>query len=153
MTILITGSRGKTALELASMLAPTHPILVASRSPKADSKHPTVRFDWTDPSTFSLPFRHEVAKKSPITAIYLVGPDVSNVSELVLRFVEIARTQHVVRRFVLLSAWDVPKGGAMLGRAHAELERLGKDGEVEWAVVRPHFFMGMTSLIKLMQAG
>lgn len=147
MTILITGSNGKTASHLTSMLAgdnaseAKHSILVASRKPKADPPHPTVRFDWTDQSTFDLPFSHEIVQKSPISAAYLVGPDVPNVSQLMLRFVDFARRKGV-KRFVLVSAWEIEKGGPLNGRTHEELELLGNRNEIEWTVLRPHFFMG-----------
>ncbi|KXT11149.1 hypothetical protein AC579_4941 [Pseudocercospora musae] len=141
MTILITGSHGKTASHLTQMLhSSKHPILVASRRPKEDSPFPTVRFDFTDQSTFALPFAHAQARHSPITAAYLVGPDVMNVSQLILRFVDYARRSGV-KRFVLVSAWEIPAGGPLNGRTHQELENLGTRNEVEWTVLRPHFFM------------
>lgn len=146
MTILITGSNGKTASHLTQMLhSSKQPILVASRRPREDSPFPNVRFDWTDQSTFELPFAHAQANDSPITAAYLVGPDVMNVSQLVLRFVDYARRRGV-KRFVLVSAWEIPAGGPLNGRTHQELEILGARKEVEWTVLRPHFFMGRAPL-------
>ncbi|EME82203.1 uncharacterized protein MYCFIDRAFT_43202 [Pseudocercospora fijiensis CIRAD86] len=149
MTILITGSNGKTASHLSRMLHSStsdqankqiYPILVASRRPKDDSPYPTVRFDWTDQLTFELPFAHAQAKASPITAAYLVGLDVMNVSQLVLRFVDFARRRGV-KRFVLVSAWEISAGGPLNGRTHEELKILGQRNEIEWTVLRPHFFM------------
>lgn len=141
MTILITGSRGKTALPLTELLAPKYPVLVASRNPKPDAPHPTVRFNWHDKSTWDLPFSHPQAQKSPITAVYLVGPDeISKGSDYVIEFIKLARSKGV-KRFVLLSAWEVFPGGVLMGRAHEALKQMGDEG-LEWAVLRPNFFMG-----------
>ncbi|KAI5364540.1 putative NAD(P)-binding domain superfamily [Septoria linicola] len=140
MTILITGSRGKTASELAAFLSPTRPILIASRNPPANAFHPTVRFDWTDPTTYANPFDNAVSQASPIRAVYLVAPDAANASELVMQFVNVALAKGV-KRFVLLSAWTEEKGEGVFGKAHAGLEDLEKRRGIEWAVVRPHFFM------------
>lgn len=142
MTILITGSSGKTAAYLAQMLkADGTSILVASRSPKKGSTKPSVRFDWLDDSTWELPFSHEQSQSSPIKAVYLVAPDVDSARAKVIAFVKYAM-QKGVKRFTLLSAWENPEGGPLLGGAHAELKALGQQG-IEWAVLRPHFFMGM----------
>lgn len=141
MTILITGSNGKTASHLAQLLSPTVQILIASRNPKPDAPHPTVRFDWLDESTYPLPFSHNVATKSPISAIYLVSPDIPEARANVIKFVKYA-TERGVKRFVLLSAWENEVGGAFMGAAHAELKGMGEEELVEWAVLRPHFFMG-----------
>ena len=144
MTILITGSSGKTSSHLAQQLASDgQDILVASRSPKPNATYPTARFNWLDESTWSLPFSHEQAQKSPITAVYLVSPDLVlvGVDSNLISFVNFAR-QKGVKRFVLLSAWELPEGGPALGQDHAQLKALEKEG-VEWAVVRPHFFMGI----------
>nr|POE99355.1 agroclavine dehydrogenase [Quercus suber] len=140
MTILITGSSGKTASQLARLLAPTHPILVASRTPRADAIYPTVRLDWLDESTYSLPFNHATAKDSPISAVYLVSPDVDEARKKIMTFVKHAVTQGTMR-FVLLSAWENPEGGPLMGQAHAELRRMQHADGIEWTVLRPHFFM------------
>lgn len=141
MTILVTGSQGKTASCLTKYLqASKHPLIVASRNPAPNTPYPVARFDWTDPSTLDLPFQHTQALDSPITAAYLVGIDVTNIAELVIRFIHFARSKGV-KRFVLLSALDQPKGNPLLGAIHAELEDLGNRHLVEWAVLRPGFFM------------
>ncbi|PIA92115.1 Festuclavine dehydrogenase [Cercospora beticola] len=141
MTIFVTGSRGKTSSQLATLLHPTHTILIASRTPPKSPAHPTVRFDWNDEATFTNPFDHAVAQKEALSAVYLVSPETADASVLVIRFIHFARSRGV-RRFVLLSAWELEMGADMLaGKAHEELERLGREEGVEWAVVRPHFFM------------
>jgi uncharacterized protein YbjT (DUF2867 family) len=146
MTILLTGSRGKTALPLSHFLASAHKTLIASRSPASDLPN-TVRLDWTIPETYQNPFNHPVALADPIEAIYLVGADVPSISTHVIDFIHVAK-RHGVNRFVLLSAWEIEAGSDMLmGKAHAELKRLGEEEAVEWCVLRPHFFMGMFVLV------
>lgn len=163
MTILITGSRGKTSSHLATLLQPTHNILVASRTPPISPAHSTVRFDWNDEATFTNPFDHATARKEAISAVYLVAPETPDASALVIRFIHFARNRGV-QRFVLLSAWELEMGSDMLaGKAHEKLEKLGREEGLEWAVsaytcfvvcfspgplsdrvsalVRPHFFM------------
>jgi len=44
---------------------------------------------------------------------------------------------HDIKRFVLLSASSLPKGGPMMGAVHAYLE----DVAPEWSVLRPTWFM------------
>lgn len=148
MTILVTGGRGKTALPLTRFLeAAGHPLLVCTRSPKADAEHPSVRFDWDDESTWSLPFEHPQAQKSPINAAYLVGRDAEDPSSIMIKFISFAKNRGV-RRFVLLSAWDYSVPEVSMLRAHQYLEALEKSEGVEWAVLRPHFFMGMSRIAK-----
>lgn len=141
MTILLTGSAGKTAAPLAELLTPDNRILVASRRPPSDGKHSTVQFDWLDDSTWANVFLHAEAQACPISAVYLVLPDLAEARQNALPFVRLCRS-HGVRRFVLLSAWENPEGGALLGGVHAELKAMGVKEGVEWAVLRPHFFMG-----------
>ena len=141
MTILLTGSAGKTASALADALSPDHNILVASRRPNTSSKHPTVQFDWLDDTTWSNVFSHSLIQVAPIHSVYLVLPDLSEARANALAFIQQCMSNGV-RRFVLLSAWENPEGGALLGGVHAALKALGQDEGIEWAVLRPHFFMG-----------
>ena len=142
MTILLTGSAGKTATALAESLTPANKILVASRRPSPASKYPTVQFDWLNDSTWPNVFSHAEAKASPITAVYLVLPDLPEARGNAIPFVRLCMS-HGVRRFVLLSAWENPEGGALLGGVHAELKAIGEKEGIGWGVLRPHFFMGM----------
>lgn len=141
MTILLTGSAGKTAAALAESLTPENKILVASRRPSPNGKHPTVRFDWLDDNTWPNVFSHAEAKASPISAVYLVLPDLPEARKNAIPFVRLCMS-HGARRFVLLSAWENAEGGALLGGVHAELKAMGEREGIEWAVLRPHFFMG-----------
>lgn len=55
-----------------------------------------------------------------------------------------------MKRFVLLSASPFERGGPSLGQVHDYLAELGEKGGkeeggkgIEWAVLRPTWFMGM----------
>lgn len=63
-------------------------------------------------------------------------------------FIEMARGKYGVRRFVLMSASLVEKGGWGLGKVHEVLEGMGERGEVEWCVLRPTTFMGSFVLFR-----
>ena len=138
MTILLTGGSGKTASRVANILrAQSVPYLVASRKGTAPNS-PAVRFDWSDPSTFSNPFDHPTCKKSPITAIYILVPDeLNDPVGTANSFIDLSR-EHGVRRFVLLSASPVPEGGPFAGKVHEHIRRTCP----EWAVLRPTWFQG-----------
>lgn len=147
MTILLTGSAGKTASALAETLTPEHAILVASRRPNAESKYPTVRFDWLDDKTWPNIFFHAQTQASPIAAAYLVVPDLPDARAKAVSFIRHCISNNV-RRFVLLSAWENPEGGSLLGGVHSELKSMGEKEGIGWAVLRPHFFMGKSELME-----
>ena len=139
MTILITGSSGKTARRVANILRPSNDILIASRSGKDVDASPGVVFDWTNPSTFTPLFSHPQAQKSSITAVYLVTqPGNMNPIDIMKPFIEVAR-EHGVKRFVLLSAIREDETTPGTGQVHKYLNESG----LEWAVLRPTWFMGM----------
>ena len=140
MTILVTGSLGKTSSRLAAVLqSGGYSFLIASRSGKAGS-YPAVRFDWTDKSTWDLPFSSSEAQNNPITAAYLVSPPVAEPFQYEQAFIDFARTKGV-KRFVFLSASPVDDTNTSYGKVHAYLKRLGTDEGLEWAVMRPTWFM------------
>lgn len=103
-TILITGGTGKVGSCIAKLCqASSTPYLVASRgasSATASTVHPTVKFDWMDRMTWSNPFI-TATKSSPIAAVYLVSPPVSDASAIMNDFIDMARKEHGVKRFVL----------------------------------------------------
>lgn len=143
MTILITGSLGKTSSRLAAILhSEGRPILVASRTGKAGS-YPAVRFDFTDESTYELPFTSPEAQKQPISAVYLARPPVEEPATPLIAFIDFARARGV-KRFVYLSAspdYNIdPSYGASFAKPQDYLKQLEKQ-EVEWAAVRPTWFM------------
>ena len=138
MTILITGSSGKTSSRLAPLLPASHPPLIASRTGKpSKGGHATVRFDWLDSSTYELPFEHEQVKESPITGVYLVAPPVMDPQKYMNDFITFAKGKGV-KRFVLLSSESIGAGGPLMGEVHQFLI----DNVEEWCVLRPSWFMG-----------
>lgn len=83
--------------------ASSTPYLVASRSASsatASTVHPTVKFDWLDRTTWSNPFI-TATKTSSITAVYLISPPVFDASTIMNDFIDLARKEHGVKRFVL----------------------------------------------------
>ena len=146
MTILVTGSLGKTSSRVAKLLHDaSHPLLIASRKGVAGD-YPAVKFDWTDETSFGNPFAHSQATKSPINAVYLVMPDeLAEADRATRAFIDFARDRGV-KRFVFLSASPIEAGGPLHGQVHAHLRDLG----VEWAVLRPTWFQGMCRSFLLM---
>ncbi|KAK2772969.1 hypothetical protein FQN52_004803 [Onygenales sp. PD_12] len=145
MTILLLGGRGKTSTRLAALLSSANiPFLLASRTTSPTIPHPQAKFDWLDESTWDSPFavataqREEDSSGPAFSAVYLVAPPVVEMAPLMNRFVDFARGRGV-RRFVLLSASLLEKGGPAMGGVHGYLAELGEG--VEWAVLRPSWFM------------
>jgi festuclavine dehydrogenase len=136
MTILLTGGTGKTSLRLASLFdSASIPILLTSRrGPLASSTHPTVQFDWNIPSTWSNPF----STASDISAVYLLSGELSNPAPILNAFIDFA-IEKGVRRFVLCSGSSCEYGGPFHGKIWQKLD----EAKVEWAVLRPSWFMGM----------
>ncbi|QDU34987.1 NAD(P)H azoreductase [Poriferisphaera corsica] len=133
--ILLTGGTGKIGRRLARQLSERgYSVRVASRSGvgvEGCGDHVKgIRFDWHDEGTFG-----EVIEG--VDAAYLVGPEeVAEPLDLVGPFVERA-VEEGVKRFVLVSASPIVKGGPMMGGVHAFLEKYVE----EWAVLRPTWFM------------
>jgi ergot alkaloid biosynthesis protein len=125
--VLVTGGTGKTGRRVVEILSERGTSVVpAARSVPVGG----VRFDWTDPSTWS-------AALEDIGAVYLVAPPgVWDSGQTMISFVETA-VQRGVHRFVLLSGSPIEAGGPMVGQVHAWL----KTSSVEWAVLRPSWFM------------
>ncbi|KAI4155834.1 MAG: hypothetical protein LQ340_000707 [Diploschistes diacapsis] len=117
MTIQITGSSGKTARHLAALLKPSHQILIASRSGAEVDGIPAVKFGWSDPVTISEPGN-------------------TNPLDIMKPFIDTGK-EHGVKRFVLLSAIREDETTPGTGKVHAYLKQL----DVEWAVLRPTWFM------------
>lgn len=111
-TILITGGTGKVGLCIAKLCQTSStPYLVASRSASsatASTVHPTVKFDWLDRTTWSNPFI-TATKSSQITAVYLISPPVFDASAIMNDFIDLARKQYGVERFVLQYAHPRPR--------------------------------------------
>ena len=125
--ILITGGTGKTGRRIAALLSTAgRAVRPVARTGGTES----ARFDWKDQATFDPTL-------DGVSAIYLLAP--SNVAEpldAMRPFLDRA-LHRGVRRFVLLSASSLSKGGPMMGAAHAYLE----ENAPEWTVLRPSWFM------------
>ena len=144
MTILITGSSGKVAQHLVVLLKPSHRILIASRSGTTADGIAAVNFDWTDQATFATPFSHPCTQGSSIKAIYLVSQrGVVEPFDAMRLFTDTAKA-HGVERFVLVSSIREDETTQGRGKVHAYLKAL----DVEWAVLRPTWFMGKVHLVK-----
>ncbi len=127
-SILVTGGTGKTGSRVvkqlrAKGLAPS----VGTRSPQNKND---VRFDWSDPSTFTDAFEG-------VRAVYLVAPTDTVDSLGAMQPGLEAALAAGVQRFVLLSASSLEEGGPMMGSVHAWL----RSNAPEWAVLRPTWFM------------
>ncbi|PPQ90529.1 hypothetical protein CVT25_015819 [Psilocybe cyanescens] len=100
MTILVTGGTGKTGSILAKLLHQAGiPVVIASRSAKAIEPFKSVKFDWSDPTTFENPFKAD----SSIDKVYVVSPDgLYDVIPVMKPFLEYAVSKGV-KRFVALT--------------------------------------------------
>ncbi|KAI0839155.1 putative ergot alkaloid A [Hypoxylon sp. FL0890] len=135
-TVLVLGGTGKVGSRLVPLLTEASiPTLVASRSGKAPAGSTGVKFDWDDESTWE-PI---LANPDSVRAVFLIGPGSPDHSP-VIKFIDVARGKGV-RRFVLLSASSVEEGGPLMGVTHKRLHELGNEGKIEWAVLRPSWFM------------
>lgn len=144
MTILITGSRGKTSSQLLTILSshPNHnasePLLLTSRTPSIpipnQTHRPVVKLNYFFSETFSNPFHHDalstpqqhdsLVKKdddddlrevdATVRAMYLVGID--RVYDASEKIVPFVRLarESGVKRIVVLSAWEVERGEARM---------------------------------------
>lgn len=131
MTILITGGTGRTATRLAKIIADHNvPVLLTSRKGPSAVSQPFkgVAFDWLDPATFANPFEAD----HTIDRVYLVAAPSINMRP----FVDFAIGKGV-KRFVLLSAILVEKGGIAHGKLHQFFE---EESGLEWCVLRPSTF-------------
>jgi len=131
MTVLVTGGTGKTGSRIAQrLIALDQDVRVASRSNSAFKGAQSVQFDWYDDRTFA-------EAVEGVQSVYLLAP--ANEPEPLVAmkpFIDYMLA-YGVKRFVLLSASSLPKGGVMMGAVHAYLE----DVAPEWAVLRPTWFM------------
>lgn len=131
--ILVTGGSGKTGAQIAKRLFEQgHEPIVASRSgTKPFAEAVTIKFDWLDETTYA-------AALNGVEAVYMVSPDqVPEPSPIMSNFIDIAKKLNV-KRFVLLSSSLISKDGPLMGGVH---QKLAEDGEVEWCVLRPSWFM------------
>ncbi|GDY25427.1 ergot alkaloid biosynthesis protein [Agarivorans sp. Toyoura001] len=130
-TVLITGGTGKTGKRIAEKLTLQGvSVRVASRSALPINDYESIRFIWGDETTYD-------AALKDVKAIYLLAPaNVAEPLDVMKPFIDYA-VKKGVKRFVLLSASSLPKGGPMMGAVHAYLE----ETVPEWAALRPTWFM------------
>lgn len=140
-TLVLGGSKGKTSSRLASLLSENNiPFVLASRSVSNSCPYPQIHFDWLDEKTYGEPFKH-----GEISAVYIVAPPVTDMFPPMKAFIDFAFKEKRVRRFVLLSASSLERGGPMMGQAHDYLLKLATEHEgLEYAVLRPTWFMGVS---------
>lgn len=147
-TILVTGGWGKTASRVAKLLSARGvPVQIASRRgadaipAEYKSQYPSltgVTFDWTNASTHINPF-NAVDPDVPISAVYLVAPAVLDIIGAMKLFIDLA-IEKGVKRFVLLSAAGMEKGGWGYGKVHEYLVDGGLG--VDYCILRPPWFYG-----------
>lgn len=148
MTILLTGGTGKTATALIPYLtASSTPYLITTRSQSSAPNQ--VQFDFTQSSTYSTPFITAVNNGSPVKAIYLVLPmQAPDCVKITSDFITYALEEQDVKRFVLLGASNVVKGGA---GPHAGvwdfLSALREQGKVEATILKCTWFLGESTTI------
>ncbi|KAH8766839.1 hypothetical protein F5883DRAFT_79099 [Diaporthe sp. PMI_573] len=143
-TVLITGGTGKVGSCIAKLCQTSSTsYLVASRSASsatAATVHPMVKFDWLDRTTWPNPFI-TATQPSPIAAVYLISPPVPEASSIMNDFIDLARKEYGVERFVLQSATSVEAGGPFFGGTAKYLQELGARGGVGFGIMRPTWFM------------
>lgn len=142
MAILLTGGTGKTSSRTARILqAAGKQVILASRNPSSSAPTPTsqsVKFDWTDPSTYENAFTTSFGK---IESAYLLSPARTvEVFPVMKAFIDFL-VEKGVRRLVFMSASTVEAGGPAVGKVHEYIVGLG----VDYAVVRPSWFFGQSS--------
>lgn len=140
-TILITGGTGKVGTCIAHLCASKAiPHLVASRSAPSDLQH-SIKFDWLDRTTWGNPFTTSTSSP-PVTAVFLVAPPTLDSSPILNDFIDLARGNYDVKRFVLLGSTAIEPGGPVFGKTAEYLADLGGKGIIEFGIMRPTWFQG-----------
>ncbi|KAJ6494454.1 hypothetical protein C8R45DRAFT_900453 [Mycena sanguinolenta] len=125
MSILVTGSTGKTGRCIVTLLR-DHSVITVSRQPGYSAY-----FDWEDPATYILPFE---AARDTVVSVHLIIPahiPTPNVYE----FIDLAVSKGV-KRFVLMSgSLDIP-GDPIQGPIRTYLRNTG----LPFCVLRPSRF-------------
>ena len=147
MTILVTGGTGRTGGAVAHRLHESNvPFLILTRSGNVPSPYANhaCRFDFLDPTTFENPFS---TAKDTVKAIYIVVPLTlsDDIATPVIEFIDFAARKGV-KRFVLLSSNTYEPPTRICGAVHQHL--MDHKGDIEYAIVRPTWFMGKLSLFR-----
>lgn len=152
MAIFLTGGVGKTSSRVASRLQDAKiPFVLGSRrgASAAPAGMNAVKFDWLDDSTYQNAFEHKFHSGEAIKAIYLVAPDVEDVAPVMNAYIDYCVKEQGVKRFVLMAGSSAEPGGWHTGKVWQHLLHIG----VEYAVLRPSWFMGTWSLFLLCMEG
>ncbi|MCJ1251585.1 hypothetical protein MMC30_008820 [Trapelia coarctata] len=140
MAILLTGGTGKTSVRLARLLQDAKvPFLLASRRGEsaAPSGMPAVKFDWLDSQTWGVPFQYKFPDGEKISAVYMMVPIVDDPETSMNAFIDYAKKEHGVSRFVLIAGTSAEPGKAGVGMVWKHFLDIG----VEYCVLRPTWFM------------
>lgn len=131
MTILVTGGTGQTGGRVARLLRDANYLVLLAARSKIPEPFTGVYFNWLEPSSYENPFKAD----PDIDCVYLIGPHMFDMLDIVKEFVELAISKGI-KRFVLVSGSCTPKGVPPLGVVHEYLANRG----VDYAVLRPSWF-------------
>ncbi|KAJ5958563.1 uncharacterized protein N7479_005713 [Penicillium vulpinum] len=140
MRVLLTGGTGKTSVRLARFLQNENItfLLASRRGPSAaPSGMPAVKFDWLDKSTWKEPFQYRFAEGGSISAIYLMEPLVAEPWKPMNEFIDYARKEYGVGRFVLVAGSSAEPSRPGMGMVWQHFLETG----VDYCVLRPSWFM------------
>jgi ergot alkaloid biosynthesis protein len=133
MAILLTGGTGKTSTRIAALLQATNTTFLLASRRTHSSSHPSIHFDWTDPTTW-----HNAFAQDTINSVYMMEPQVGQPWVPMINFLDYAIDKGV-KRFVLCAGTTTARGQDGMGRVwDAFIDR-----KVEFCVLRPTWFMGM----------
>ncbi|RHZ57224.1 uncharacterized protein CDV56_102920 [Aspergillus thermomutatus] len=136
MAILLTDGTGKTSVRVARFLQNANvPFLLASRrgAAAAPPGMPAVTFDWLDKSTWEQPFRYQFVEGEKISAIYLMEPLVPEPWKPLVEFIEYARGNHAVARYVLVAGTSAEPGKPGMGMVWQHF----LNNKIDYCVLRP----------------
>jgi festuclavine dehydrogenase len=138
-TVLLTGGTGKISSHLAKLLSATgHRTIIASRSGNCPSLPNCIgiKFNWLDYSTYAN------VDFSSLSSIFLIAPPIRDPFSSMKAFIDLG-VKKGVKRMVMISGSLLDVGdGPMMARVSKYVAELN----IEWAVLRPSWFMGMRSL-------
>ncbi|RXW19918.1 hypothetical protein EST38_g5934 [Candolleomyces aberdarensis] len=137
MSTLLTGGTSQIGLAIAKRLkAAGKDVIFGTRTPsKVPPEYKHVLLDWADPSTFENPFN---STEYQIDNVYILPPPLAfDALGITKPFIDLT-IEKGVKKFVLLSATIVEKGGVVTGGIH---EYLGSKPNIDYFVLRPTWFI------------
>ena len=141
MAILLTGGNGYTSICIAKQCQKANiPFVLTSRKGQtgAPSSMQAVKFDFTDSSTWDVPWEHQFCNNEKISAVYVVPPQAADPISAMNGFIDHSAQKHDVKRFVLVTGSSVERGDAYVGEVWRHLEEM----KVEFSIIRASWFMG-----------